>query len=304
MKIADDTRQFTLDGAKFAVRIQASMSDQQATLHRDGVLLGEDRIAFAKDGTRNLCIEGQLPDGRSLQVEAGYINWISVGIAVRVEGVLVHESHPGKVIAWPARFAMKPGGGPGLSAAQMENYERFKRNWPSLLTDIGLGLMFFLIGSAFGLVTAAVVGAVAGVLLWLVQKVTRIDLLGGLAVFGIVVSIVSAGFALAFQDPSVVQMRSTILGLGVAALFFVDGLIFNGRLLGARLERYLPAGTDRARLSIGIGALGAVMAGGNWLVASLFDEQQWLFYTTFLDTPLAMALGIGVMMWARTKRPI
>ena len=47
---------------------------------------------------------------------------------------------------------------------------------PSLATDIVLGLAFFFVAREFGLVTAAVGGAAAGLILWIAQKVTKIDL--------------------------------------------------------------------------------------------------------------------------------
>lgn len=301
MNIADDKRPFSIDGVGYVARIQASMTRQSMRVLHGEAVIAEDAITFAIDGTRNLVARATLPDGRILEVEAGYINWITVAIAVRLDGVLIHESHPGKVIRWPDAFSIDPSDPADIAKinAQAEQASRFKRNLPSLLTDIGLGVVFFFVGSHYGLVTAAVVGAIAGVILWIVQKITRIDLLGGLAVFGIVISIISAAFAVVFQDPKIVQMRTTIIGLFVAALFLGDGVLFKGKFLGARLERYLPPNTDAARLAIGIGALGAFMAGSNAAVTELFSEEQWLFYTTFLDTPLAIALGFGVMAWAR-----
>lgn len=44
-------------------------------------------------------------DGRAIEVEMGYINWLTVGIAVRFDGALVHESHKGRRIAYPGRAA-------------------------------------------------------------------------------------------------------------------------------------------------------------------------------------------------------
>lgn len=303
MHIANDKRRFTIGSTPFVAHIKATMSGQQMRVLQGETLIADDAITYIVDGTRNLVARATLPDGRALDVEAGYINWITVAIAVRVDGVLVHESHPGKVIRWPEIFAIAPGdpAHAARSAEHTEDMRRFRRNVPSLLTDIGLAIMFFFVGSHYGIVTAAIVGAGAGVVLWLVQKITRIDLLGGLAVFGIVISILSAAFAVIFQDAKIVQMRTTIIGLFVASLFVSDGLFFKGRFLGARLERYMPPHTNAARLAIGIGGLGACLAGSNAVVVELFSQQQWLFYTTFLDTPLAILLGFGVMAWARQK---
>jgi intracellular septation protein A len=48
-----------------------------------------------------------------------------------------------------------------------------------------------------------------------------------------------------------------------------------------------------------MGLTGLVMAGGNSLVAWAFSTDIWLFYTTFLDIPVSMALVLWTMSWAR-----
>jgi hypothetical protein len=40
------------------------------------------------EAIRNHRLADTLPDGRALEVEAGYVNWWSVGIAVRLDGAL------------------------------------------------------------------------------------------------------------------------------------------------------------------------------------------------------------------------
>lgn len=286
----------------YRVEIPVGLSAMTAIVTRDGTEVGRDHVVYEVDGTRNLLARVALDDGRRLDVEAGYINWWQTAIAVRVDGALIHESYPGKTIAWPASMAIKPSppGEREARAAQVqEQGARFTRNMPSLLTDIALGVAFFFIGSAYGIVTAAVTGAIAGVVLWVVQKITKIDLLGGLAVFGIVISLISAGFAVLFQDPWIVQMRTTIIGGFVASLFLIDGVFFKGKWLGARLERYMPPGTSASRLATGIAALGVIMAGTNWAVTTFASQQVWLFYSSFLDIPLAMVLGVSLVYWAR-----
>lgn len=293
---------FTHNGATYRVAFPIGLSAMEMTVTRDGQILGRDHVVYEVDGTRNMLVRFALDDGRTMEVECGYVNWWQTAIAVRVDGDLVHESRPGKVIAWPKEFAMAPGvdGAAGERAAALkEQNDRFKRNLPSLLTDLSLGVVFFFVGSHFGLITAAVTGAVAGVVLWVVQKITKIDLLGGLAVFGIVISIISAAFAVIFNDPMMVQMRTTIIGVFVASLFLIDGLVLKGKWLGARIERYLPPGSVPWRVSVGVASLGLFMALANWAVAAYAPQQVWLFYSSFLDVPLAMALGVGVMLWAR-----
>jgi hypothetical protein len=185
-------------------------------------------------------------------VELGYINWLTVGIAVRSEGVLLHESHPGRRIAYPSRaakMAIAQGGAEGVDLGQ------FKRNRVPIAIDISLGLLFYIVAKATDLSTAAIVGAVVGLALVVVQRFVKVDLIGGLALFGVVMLLLSAALAILFQDDMAVKMRGTILGVISAVLFLGDGL-FGGNRLGKGLARYLPySDMDPGRLAIGMACL-------------------------------------------------
>jgi intracellular septation protein A len=129
----------------------------------------------------------------------------------------------------------------------------------------------------------------------------KVDLLGGLAMFGIVMLLISAGLAIAFQDDLAVKMRSTIVGIISAAFFLSDGL-FGGRWLGRGLSRYLPYNDiDPARLALGMGVVGLGMAGLNYLVATRMSTDFWLFYSTFLDFFLVILLIMVVFQFARGR---
>ena len=170
--------------------------------------------------------------------------------------------------------------------------------------DVATGLLFFAVAKWTDLTTAALVGVGVGVALVLFQRVTRIDVTGGLALFGIAMLALSAAFALYFQDEEIIKLRGTIIGSFSAALFFIDGL-FGGRLLAARLARFLPYNDiDHGRLGIGLGLLGLVMAALNFAVARLASTDQWLFYTTFLDTVIMLGLALMVMRYARPRRTV
>jgi hypothetical protein len=45
--------------------------------------------------------------------------------------------------------------------------------------------------------------------------------------------------------------------------------------------------------------LGLTMAGLNLLATQWLSKDAWLFYTTFVDAPLAMVLGFGVFRFAK-----
>jgi intracellular septation protein A len=310
MKLWTYKRPFTIDGIDGVVHTAVSTSEMKSTMFINGAHVAQD-IFVAKAGQplRNNHLAYTLADGRKIDIEAGYVGWWKTQIAVYLNGVLRFESAPGAVIQWPTSFGKTYGKGIDPTPEDTEQVRieqerqkaQFQRNKPSLFFDIGIALLFFVVAKFTNLTTAALVSAAAGIIGAIVQRITKIDLLGGLAAFGIVMSLITAGFAFAFQDDDMVKMRSTILGVFTALLFLTDGL-FGGRYLGARLVRYMPhPDTHAGRLSIGIGCVGLVMALLNYGVAKVFSTDAWLFYTTFLDTVLALVLTFGAIRYAQPK---
>lgn len=298
MILARYRRPFMLGALPAEVVVTARTTGMESALIVGGGLIAEDRTPLGgPEATRNHKLAATLPDGRAIDVEMGYVSWWTVGIAVRLDGVLVHQSHPGRRIFYPERAARMAarGAGEGFDPGQI------RRNKAPLLIDVALGLLFFVVAKLTDLSTAALVGAGAGLALVAAQRFVRVDLLGGLALFGIVMLLVSAGLALAFQDEMMVKMRSTIVGLVSAALFLGDGLL-GGNRLGRGMARYLPYNDiDPGRLALGVGLLGLVMAGLNYAVAELTSTDVWLFYTTFVDLFLAMAMILIVFSFARGR---
>jgi intracellular septation protein A len=297
MKLATYRRPFAIDGIALEVVTTSRISGLASELRRAGVVVATDHTpGQGPEAIRNHMLATDLPDGTRLEVEAGYVNWVTIGIAVRREGVLVHESHPGKRIAWPERAAKMVTGSDGGGGIDPTAW---KRNRVPIAVDIALGILFFVMAKLTDLSTAAIVGAAVGLALIVVQRFVKVDLIGGLALFGVVMLLISAGLAIAFQDDLAVKLRSTIVGTISAVLFLGDGL-FGGRWLGRGMMRYLPfTDIDPGRLAIGMGVLGLVMAGLNTAVAYLASTDAWLFYTTFLDMPLIFLMIFGVFHFAR-----
>lgn len=310
-------RRFSLDGIDWCVTMRSRTNGLYSELTLGDAVVAEDYTpALGPDAVRNHTLTGPMPDGSHFTVEAGWISTLNVGIAVRRDGALVHESHPGRTIAYPEKMreaamqssatsiggAIKQGWREGLEEQkQQEGYDPtvWKRNKIPLAVDIGLGLVFFVIAKLTDLTTAAIAGAAVGIALLIIQRITKIDLLGGLAMFGIVMMLISAGLAYTFDSDDAVKYRSTFMGLLGATLFFTDGA-FGGKRLVKRLMVYLPyTDLDPVRLGLGMGIMGLVMAGVNQTVAMLTSTEIWLYYTTFGDFVLTMALILLVFRWAR-----
>ena len=294
-------RHFSVDGIAYRVVISTGLKTIDSRLLRGKEELARDFTdVMAPGGQRNHRLDFTLGDGRRVEVEAGYISWVNVGIAVRLEGVLIHESHPGKEI----RFPNIPQGDPEkLARQQAEQAAQWQRNKYSLFVDLGIGALFFVLAKVTDDLTfSALVTAGAGLVVVVVQRFVKVDLLGGLAMFGVVMLLISAGFSWFFEDDWAVKMKSTILGVLVATVTLGDAAFNGGRYFGGRLLRYMPQPMDPRRLATGLGCLGLVMATVNWVFAEVTSKDTWLYYTSFGDFLLSMVLVFAVMHYARIER--
>ncbi len=184
----------------------------------------------------------------------------------------------------------------------------FKRNAPAIITDIALGLLFFAVGKATDLRTAALVTAAVGLSLvpiqWLINRYapSKIDLLGGLALFGVVMMLLSAGLSWYFDSEFAVQLKATIMGSIAATCFALDAMT-GGRVMARRLSTYLAyRDLNLQRLSIGMALCGYTMAGINLAVALSFSKDTWLYYTTWGDFVVVIVLTQWALNWSRTAR--
>ena len=334
MRLWTFLRPFPYDAQRYVLEVSLTFSKTQARLFRDEELLAEQSHAYTEGPTTfvfNLPhgltsdlpnpsdeVLGAVSEGvhgdsgesnqkRSAQLMAGFDNGGSLAIAVTEGGRTVYESHPGRSLQVDRSSVQTvaseeaPG---GLSVEQMTqlSQRKWQRNKYSIYADMALGALFFIVGKVTeDLALAALIGAGAGLLLVAAQRFVKVDLLGGFAVFGTIMLLISAAFSLALQDDYWVQMKGTVLGLLTASLFMIDGLLRRGAYFGARIERYMPLPLHHDRIAIGMSLVGVVMAVANYYVANHFTEDFWLTWTTFLDLPLSMALFYAVIFWARKR---
>ncbi|MEZ5458588.1 MAG: hypothetical protein R3E65_04410 [Steroidobacteraceae bacterium] len=178
---------------------------------------------------------------------------------------------------------------------------QWHRNKYSIYADLGIGGLFFVLAKLTDdLALSALVTAAAGLGLVVVQRFVRVDLLGGLAMFGVVVLLLSAGFSYAFDSDWAVKLKSTFLGCDRRP--DVRRRLLRGRrYFGLRLGRYMPQPIDPQRLALGMGMLGLVMAGLNALVAVFMSKDVWLYYTTFGDVIVSMLLVFAVLRYALAR---
>ena len=301
-------RPFTVQGEDFVVRVETGFTRLRSRLMQGQQELARDETTVSPGAAeyRNHLLRHTLRDGSALEVESGFVSWWSAGIAVRVNGQTVHESHPGRTIAWPMLSSQGPMTAERTQqrqAQEQRDREQWHRNKPSLYVDIALALLFFAVSKLTGnLTTAALVGAGAGLAVVVAQRFVKVDLLGGLAMFGVFTLLLSAGFSLLFQDERMVQLKGTILGLLVASVILGDAALNRGRYIGVRMARYAVGWSlDPRRLAFGVAGVGLTMALLNLLATHVLSKDAWLTYTTFVDAPLGMGLALLALRWARRR---
>jgi intracellular septation protein A len=281
-----------IDGHTYELRLEAGFSSWRAVLRIDGANVADDRLNFHREPVRLLRLRWPTPAGELL-FEIGPRNWLAFDLRVSRDGALLQQSHPRPFAHLPRLRKM-------AAADAAADTDKLKRNAPAIITDIALGLLFFVAAKLTDLRSAALIAAGVGIALygvqWVLDRVLarKVDLLGGLALFGIVMLLVSAGFSWWFDSELAVQLKSTYLGLLVACLFAIDALR-GGKYLGQRLSLYLAYNDiDPQRLAWSFAAVGATMALVNAAVALAFSKDTWLWYALWGDLVLAMVLG----MWA------
>lgn len=305
------TRHFAVDGLSFTVSSKARGDGLHSSLSMLGVEQARDETpVFGPDSVRNHHLGAYLPDGRVLEVELGYMGMWTTGIVARLDGAVVYESHKGRVPAYPDKyraaatehnsFSESVQAAQGVQAVNGGVFARHNRL--PFAIDIITGLLFYFVAKFTDLQTAAFVGVVVGFGLVLFQRITKIDVTGGLALFGILMLCISAGLALWLNDDEWIKQRGTITGLIAASFFIIDGAR-GGPYIGKGLARYMPySDIDAGRFAIIMGVIGVVMAALNYGAAKLLSTDNWLFYKTFVDNFIVVGLVLFAMRFVRPKR--
>lgn len=189
------------------------------------------------------------------------------------------------------------------SAEQRDILERQKKLYPSIIVDVSFGVLFFFVAREFGLVTAALTGAAATLVLFAVQPFVKWDLLGGFAVFGVVMSLISAGIAWGFQDDLAIKLRGTWMALIGASFSLYDAFVLKGGYLGKRMAMYMEGlgkiNPKRASIALAISTL--VLMAIDTPLAFILTTDQWIWYNSVFDMFIAIPIIMGAMYWAREK---
>ena len=293
-------RPFYYQGNNFEVQYSFSLTTYTSQLFCNGTLI--DKCTHSFDGDLKVVEHKFQPLNQSqeLVVSVGYYSWLSVGIEVREKGNLIYASHSGKDI----HFATKKfkslntsDSSPEANEQRLQQKEQLKKNTPSIFADIGIGAAFFLVAKVTGdLTLAAFTGVSLGLALVAIQRFVKVDLLGGFAVFGTVMLLISALFSIGFQSETLVQLKGTFMGVISATALILDGVFNKGNYFGARFERYVNKQIKYQFFVLGLAFIGLCMAGLNYAVATQLSEDTWLTYDTFVEAPIYF-LMFFILLW-------
>jgi len=279
---------------------------QRFVVTRDGQTVFDETYEVEDEGLIG-SRKFSLPE-HDLEMEFGAVTLIKFALIVR----------RGDHVLW--RNSNKPfreGGKFDALLAKMENLEeedeitpekqamleRQKKLRPSIIIDLSFGVLFFFVAKKFGLVPAALTGAAATLVLFAAQPFTKHDLLGGFAVFGDVMSLISAGIAWGFQDDLAVKLRGTLMACIAAGFSLYDGFVLKGGYLGERMAMYMEGlgklNPQRASFALAGATLLLMMI--DTPLAFILTTDQWIWYNAFFDNIIAIPIIIGAMLLAREK---
>jgi intracellular septation protein A len=319
MRLWTFKRPFQYDGDDYEVRYFFSFTTYTSQLFCNGTLVDETTHLF--DGDFKVVEHKFQPSSQTsesddqtkeISVAVGYFNWFTVGIQVKELGnessessELIYESHPGKDIHFATtkleKFNTKFNL-PELDNKRKLQSENWKKNKPSIIADIVIGIAFFAVAKVTGdLTIAAFTGVSLGLALVIIQRFVKMDLLGGFAVFGTIMLLISALFSIAFQSEYLVQLKGTFMGVISASALIIDGVFNKGSYFGARFERYLNSPIQHKYFVLGLAFISLCKAGLNYSVASQLTEDQWLTYDTFIETPLYLVMFF-ILIWRAGKK--
>ena len=278
---------------------------QRFVMTRDRQIVFDETYEVESDGltgSRPL----SLPE-YNLDMEFGAVTLMKYALIVRRDGALLWRSSDkpfregGKFDAFIEKMEALEDGEPSPEKQAM--LERQKKLRPSIIIDISFGVLFFFVAREFGLVTAALTGAAATLILVALQPFTKHDLLGGFAVFGVVMSLISAGIAWGFQDDLAIKLRGTIMACIAAAFALYDGFVLKGGYLGERMAMYMEGlGTiNPRRASFALAGATLLLMAIDTPLAFFLTTDQWIWYNAFFDNIIAIPIIIGAMLMAREK---
>lgn len=311
MGIIKDTYRFTAAGHDWRVEYATPSERFAYKVWRDGELVLEQHRHT--HGLADMYTPFTLvvdSDQGKLDFTIGQVSHWAGACEVSQDGEVLYRTSPKPfftpdtskgVMGWVERTLTEDGKEP--DPEEQAKQERAKARLPSIAVDLSMAVVFFIIAREFGLTTAALTGAGVTLALFVVQRFVKVDLLGGFAVFGVVMALISAGLAMAFDNELFIKLRGSVVGVIGAGFALVDAVFNRGNYLGARMAGYMEQFVTLRpqRAAFAMAGAGLTLTAIDTPLAFILTTDQWIWYNAFLDSLIAIPIVMTAMWLARER---
>lgn len=291
-----------IDGARYDVRLESGWRRNSLVVATGGVDIAREDLDFYAEPFRMQEVVVARPNGGPLAFRSAPRTFYSYGFEVAGDGGTIHRSHPEP---FGALAAMQKLSNFGNSADGKRQAEKSRELYPALATDFAVGMMLYFAAGYMSLRNVAILGAAVMLSLmvvdWAADRLLsrKLNLTAGLSGLGVLMLLLSAGFAWLVDNDLAIQLKSSVLGLIAALLFAIDAML-GGRYLGERTVRYITfVDLDPRRFSSGTAIVTAGQSLLSGSIALWLSRDTWLFYKHWIWPLLGITLAALVLWKAR-----
>jgi intracellular septation protein A len=303
----------TVDGRRYDVRLESGWRTNTFAVASNGEERASEVLDFYAEPFRLQELAVKDPSGGLLTFRTGPHSIFTYGLEVVRDGSVVHRSHPEP---FAAMGAIEKISNFGWTQDSRQDPSKEDSNLPAgqarllyaaLAADVCVSALLYFAAGYMSLRNVALLGAavVLAMMLadWTAERFfnRKLNLTGGFSALGIVMLLLSAGFAWLVDNELAIMLKSSVLGLISAAVLAGDA-VFGGRYIGERASQLITfVRVDPRRWSWGTAM---AVAGQSLLSAAIalwLSRDAWLFYKHWVASALAFGLGMTVLWVARRR---
>jgi intracellular septation protein len=299
----------TLGGRRYDLRLESHWTSNTFIVMSEGAPIARDVLRFYSEPFRmqEVVVEGA--SGSTLTFRAAPRNLWAYGFEVAQDGAVVSRSHTEPFAGLEMMRKICTFGESAESRAKTLNGKGAgnKDLYPVIVADVCIGLLLYIAAGYMSLRYTAILGAAAVLLLMLVEWSAdrlfgrKINLTGGLAGFGVLMLLLSAGFAWIVENELAIMLKSSVLGMIAAVLLAIDAML-GGKYLGQRMGQFITfVDLDPRRFSWGSSMAAAGQSLLSAAIAIWLSRDAWLLYKHWVGPTLGLALGI-VVLWKSRRQ--
>ena len=295
-----------LDGRRYDVRLECGWRRNTFVVASGGETLAREELNFYAEPFRlqELVVKGA--SGGLLAFRTAPRNLYSYGLELTLDGTVVYRSHPEP---FAALRTIQQVSNFGRSEEGKRQAEKSKEFYPALAADVCVGLLLYIAAGYMSLRDVAILGAAVVLALMLVDWTAerlfsrRLSLTGGVSALGVLMLVLSAGFAWLVDNELAIKLKSSVLGLIAAVMLAIDAMV-GGKYIGKRATQYITfVDLDPRRFSWGSAMATAAQSLLSAAIAIWLSRDTWLFYRHWVGPTLGFALGV-IVLWKSRRQSV